>query len=221
MNAFSKLGLAAVAVAALSAGPAWAQGRGGLGMMGMAGGGSRLLTNKGVQHEIKATEDQVSRLEELGQKLAEKGRETFQGIQDLGEEERRDKMMAMTREMNEEVERGIKEVLKPEQIKRFHQIEVQQSGHNAFMMPRVAAALKLTDDQKSKIAEVGEGMQGALREAFQDAQGDRAAMMAKMRELRKDAMDKAVAVLSADQKDLWKDMIGAPYEVQFERRQPN
>jgi Spy/CpxP family protein refolding chaperone len=218
MKFFGKL-VVAVGLAALTASPAFAQGRGGFGMMGGMGGG-RLLTNKGVQGEIKATEEQASKLNELGQQLTDKGREAFQGFQDLGEEERREKMASVGKMMAEEVEKGIKEILKPEQIKRFHQIEIQQAGHAAFMMPRVSEALKLTDDQKTKLGEVNDGMQGAMREAFQAAAGDREAMMTKMRELRKEAMDKAAALLTDAQKTSWKDLIGAPYEVVFERR-PN
>ncbi|MGE3819346.1 MAG: hypothetical protein AB7I30_07920 [Isosphaeraceae bacterium] len=219
MRLFGKFALA-LGIVALSASPAWAQGRGGFGMMGM-GGGSRLLTNEGVQKEIKATEDQISKLNTLGEELGAKGREAFQGFQDLGDEERREKMASVSKMMAEEVEKGLKEILKPEQVKRFQQIELQQAGYAAFAMPRVSAALKLTEEQKEKLAGVTEDMAGAMREAFQAAQGDREAMMAKMRELRKEGMDKAVAVLTDEQKATWKDMTGEPFEVQFQPRRPN
>lgn len=218
MRVFGKFVLA-VGLVALSSSPAWAQGRGGFGMMGRGGGA--LLTNEGVQKEIKATADQISKLNALGEELTAKGREAFQGLQDLGDEERREKVTAFTKTMTESVEKGVKEILKPEQVQRFHQIEIQQAGYNAFALPRVASALKLTEDQKTKLGEVTEAAMGAMREAFQAAQGDREAMMAKLAELRKDSMEKAMAVLTDSQKTSWKEMIGAAFEVQFPPRRPN
>ena len=40
--------------------------------------------------------------------------------------------------------------------------------------------------------------------------------MQKMETLRKETMEKATAVLTADQAKTWKEMTGAPFEVKFE-----
>lgn len=220
MRIIGKLVLA-VGVAAISASPAWAQGRGG-GMMGM-GGGAALLANEGVQKEIKATEEQASRLTTIADEMMAKNREAFADLRDLGQEERQEKMAALNKATSEEVAKAVKEVLKPEQAKRFHQIELQQAGVNAFMTPRVVEALKLTEAQKGKMGEVVESSRAAMMEAFRGGGGggDREAMMAKMRELRKESLDKAVAALDDDQKKAWKELHGDPFEVQFQRRQPN
>ncbi len=43
-----------------------------------------------------------------------------------------------------------------------------------------------------------------------------------MTTIRKESMDKALAVLSSDQKETWKDLTGEPFEVQFgPPRRPN
>jgi Spy/CpxP family protein refolding chaperone len=219
MKTFGKLALACC-VAALMTAPARAQGQGrGFGMMG---GGAALLANKGVQTEIKATEDQVSKLNTFAEEMRGKQREAFQGLQDLSQEERREKMQAIQKTMAADINKGLAEILKPEQVKRFHQIQTQQAGAQAFVnSPAVADRLKLTDDQKSKIRDINmETMQamGELRQQFQD---DREGAMKKMAELRKSAMEKAVEVLTADQKATWKELTGEPYEVKFEPRPNN
>jgi Spy/CpxP family protein refolding chaperone len=204
---------------ALLAAPAMAQGQGrGFGMMG---GGAGLLANKSVQQEIKASDEQVSKLNALAEELRGKQREAFQGFQDLSQEERREKMQAFQRTMQAEIDKGLKDVLKPEQTKRFNQISTQTAGVNAFATPRVADALKLTDDQKGKIRDIAQETQGQMRELFQEIQNDREAGMKKMAELRKSSTEKAIAVLTADQRTTWKDLTGEPFEVKFEPRPNN
>jgi Spy/CpxP family protein refolding chaperone len=219
MRLFGKLALACFA-AALIAAPARAQGQG-RGFGGMMGGGAMLLANKGVQTEIKATEEQTSKLNTLAEEIRGKQREAMQGFQDLSQEERREKMQTVQREMQESIGKGLAEILKPEQTKRFHQIQTQQGGAQAFATPRIAEALKLTDDQKSKIRDINQETMQAMGELRQQFQDDREGAMKKMAELRKSATDKAVEVLTADQKTTWKSLTGEPYEVKFEPRPNN
>ncbi len=56
-------------------------------------------------------------------------------------------------------------MLKPEQVKRFKQIELQVGGVMAFNQPRVQEVLKLTDEQKEKIRGIGEEARGAMPSA--------------------------------------------------------
>jgi len=185
------------------------------------GGGSALLTNKGVQQELKASDDQVSKLEALAQDMTEKQREQFSKLQDVPQDERREKMMALAQTANAEMNKSLAEILKPAQMKRFQQVQLQQAGLGAFAMPRVQEALKLTDDQKSKIRTINESQGESMREAFQGGQDDRAAMARKVAELRKQGTDKVLAVLTDEQKATWKELTGEPLEVRFEPRQRN
>lgn len=57
-----------------------------------------------------------------------------------------------------------------------------------------------------------------MREAFQGLQSDREGGMKKMVELRKQATEKAVGVLTDEQKKTWKEMTGEPFEVVYEPR---
>lgn len=212
MIRFGKLALA-FGMVALMAAPALAQGRGGFGG-GMGGG--MLLTNKGVQAEIKVTEEQASKLTTFAEEFRAKQREAFQGFQDMSQEERQAKMKEMTESMN----KGLAEILKPEQLKRFHEIQLQQAGAMGLAQGAAAEKLKLTDDQKSQIREIQqESMQamGDLREQFQN---DREGAMKKMASIRKETLEKALKVLTAEQKKTYEGLTGKPYEVKFEPR-PN
>jgi len=212
----------AFVVAALMAVPAWAQqGRGG-GRFGGGGGGAALLSNKGVQKELKVTDEQAEKLNAFARETTERQRGEFQKFADLSQEERREKMQELARTRAAELMKGVGEILKPEQVKRFQEIQLQQAGTTAFAMPRVQEGLKLTEDQKSKIREIGEESMQAMRDAFQGGgQGDREAGRKKMAELRKQSTEKVLGVLTDDQKKKWKEMTGEPFEVTFEPRPQN
>jgi Spy/CpxP family protein refolding chaperone len=221
MKTFGKMVLACGMVALIAA-PAMAQGGRGFGG-GMGGGsGVMLLSNKSVQGEIKATSEQVEKLNALGEKLMTKQREEGQKIRDLDQAERMPKQQELNRTLTAEVKTGITDILKPEQVKRFEQLQLQQAGVMAFGMPRVQEGLKITDEQKTKIRDINQEFQPKMNEARQGFQDDREAAMKKMADLRKEQTEKVMAVLTAEQRTSYKDMTGEPFEIKMEApRRPN
>src|SRR5262249_14827264 len=161
--------------------PAQAQrpggGRGfGFGPGGGLGAGAALLANTSVQKELKADDAQAKKLTALAEELMGKTREQFQKLQDLSQDERQAKLRERNQVMGAEVRKGLEEILKPEQIRRYQQIQLQQMGIlSAPQMPRVQEALNLTDDQRSKFRTIQEDQQESMREIFQSAGDDRAA----------------------------------------------
>lgn len=201
-----KTTLTALGLAALLASPAWAQ-RGG----GMFGGPAGLLGNKSVQEELKLDEKQVDKAKDLAESTRTKMQEAFQEAQGLEGEERRNKMTELMKPINDEANKAIKELLKPEQNKRFQQISYQMRGAQAFGTPELQSELKITDAQKEKIKTINDESQEKMREIFPQFQSDREAAMEKMNALRKETLEKIVAELNDDQKKSWKDKVGAPF----------
>jgi hypothetical protein len=205
----------AVGVVIAIAGSVQAQGQGrGRGFGGGMGGGM-LLGNEGVQKEIKATDEQVEKLQKLSESMREKGRAEFEKYQDLSQEERREKMQAFAKSMNEEMNKELKEILKPDQLKRFNQIALQVRGSQAFADAEIQAKLDLTADQKDKIKGIQEDSNKKMQEIREANQGDFQAMMPKFQALRKETNEKTTAVLTDSQKKTWKELTGEPFEVQF------
>jgi hypothetical protein len=199
------------------------QGRGGQGFGGVAA----LIENVGVQQELKLDNEQVEKAKAAVDKVREKHSADRAKLQDVSQEERREKSRAINQAVSEETMTALADVLKPEQIKRFKQIELQRRGAEAFTGPEVQKALKLTGDQKEKIKTIAADGAQETRELFQSAgnQGQGGAnrggeeMQKKMATLRKATVEKVSAVLNDDQKQTWKGMIGQPFEVQFQGRQ--
>jgi len=208
--------LVGLSLVALVAGPAAAQGQGrGFGRGGSLAG---LLGNASVQKELKLDDAQTTKAKETAEKIGAEAREKFTGLQDLPQEERREKMTAITHEINEATLKAVGEYLKPEQITRLKQISYQQRGASAFTDAEVAKKLNITDAQKSDIQTIVQESFGKMNTIRQGNQDDREAMMKAMTELRKETLTKAQAKLNDEQQKTWKELLGAPFEVKYEPR---
>lgn len=216
MNTLSK-SLMALGLAALLAAPASAQERRGPGG-GMMGGGrgmsvSMLLSNRGVQDELKLDDAQKGKVAEAGQKAREKMESARESLQNLEGQERFAKMRELMKESDAETMKSLDGVLKPEQVARLKGIRYQAQGAAAFEDEEVQKALKLTADQKSAVEKAVAESMTASREAFQAGpEGARA----KLGEIRKEAVSKIESKLTDEQKAEYAKLIGAPYELRFE-----
>ena len=105
--------------------------------------------------------------------------------------------------------------LNKDQVQRLHQIQLQFQGAQAFSDEHVQTRLKLTDAQKSEIAAINTEAREKLRSVFQDTQGDREAAMAKITDLRKETLIKIESKLTDQQKTIWKEFLGRPFDIKF------
>jgi hypothetical protein len=213
-------GVVGLGLVALLAGPAFAQGGRGFGMMG-GGGVAMLIGNESVQKELKLDDTQVTKAKELADKNREKMTAAREELQNLDQEERRAKMTELQKEMNESSLKAIGEFFKPEQVARLKQISCQTRGAMAFSDPEIAKKLNITDAQKEEIKTISEESMAAMREIGQGFQDDREGTMKKMAEHRKETLGKIVAKLNDEQQKTWKEMIGAPFELKMEFRPRN
>jgi hypothetical protein len=209
MHALIK-GLAAFGLVAVLAGPALAQGRGGY---GGGGGGLMLIANPSVQKELKLDETQVEKAREFSEAQRAKRQELNSQLEGLEGEERFKKMQELNKANTDEGMKTIAGMLKPEQVKRFKQIELQQRGANALTDPEVVKALGITAEQTEKFQALMADSRTKMQEAFQNAGDDRQAAMAKNVEIRKETNTKGMALLTDDQKKAWKELTGEPFEV--------
>jgi Spy/CpxP family protein refolding chaperone len=199
--------LLTVALIGLIALPVFAQrGRGGMGRGGMGMG--MLIGNAEVQKEIKLTDEQKAALKPAQDELRKTVGEAM-----------RDMDFDAVRKANEAFSKEVASKLKPEQVKRLKQIELQNlPGLAAYTREDVQKALKLTDKQKETIKETAEDLQKDTREIFQDAAGDKEKMrdaFAKIQKLQTEARGKVTKTFTEEQKAAWKDMTGAPFTVRF------
>jgi hypothetical protein len=208
-KAFVAFGL----VAAL-AGPVSAQGRGGFG----GGGVTQLLANESVQKELKLDSAQIEKATALAAETREKMTDVRSKLEGLTGEELMAKRQELMKPINDEALKTAGTFLKPEQLTRVKQIELQQLGANALADPAIAKKLNVTDEQASKVKTILADSRSEMRELFQSAGDDRQAAMATVQALRKETNHKVMALMTGDQKKTWKEMTGEPFEVVFQPR---
>ncbi len=194
---------------------------GGGGMMGGAGN-IGLLTNKGVQEELKITDEQKEKVIEKSKGMGAKFQETFAKLKDVPKEDRPEKMQKAFKDIQESVNKELAEILKPEQMKRLRQIERQQNVANALMNDEdVKKQLKITEEQSAKIKSISEETNKEVGDLFKQFNKENPReTQEKIASLRKEGGSKAVAVLDDEQKSKWKELVGDPYEVKWEGRFP-
>lgn len=175
-----------------------------------------LLHNPEVAQELKVSPEQAGKLREVAQQLRDKHKNAFQKLQDLQGDERRQKQQELMKTIAEDSRKALPDVLKPDQVKRFKQIEMQHRGVRAFMDPELHQSLKLTDDQKQKIHGVNEEFRKKVQELHQGVGDDpqkRAEALKKRAAMNKEVMEKIAAMFTEEQKKTWKDLAGEPFEL--------
>jgi hypothetical protein len=177
---------------------------------GFGGGTLFLLNQKSVQDELKLSDEQVKKAKEL----SDKQRESFGGLRNLGQEERRTKMQ----EQAKATDKAVTELLKPEQLKRVKQISLQQQGGRALSNPEVATALKLTDEQKDKLKTIQEETRTARGQRGQRGQRTEEERK-KLEEARKATNEKMMNILTGEQKTKLKELTGEPFKGEITRPQ--
>ena len=184
----------------------------GAGGFGGFGGPLGALQRPAVQADLKLTDEQKGKLDEVRQQIMQEGQGIFQGLQNATPEERAKKLAEFTQLQYTK----LGTVLKPEQIKRLREVVLQIDGLvGSIMQPAVGEKLKITDEQRQKVGPIVQGMQQARREIFQSIQngGSREEAQKKTAELTKSTDEKIIALLTDDQKKTWKEMSGEPLKL--------
>jgi Spy/CpxP family protein refolding chaperone len=170
----------------------------------MRGNPIMLLSQESVQKELKLTDEQKTKINDLRQSSREKMQEIFQADQG----ERQAKMQAL----NAETRKSLEGILNPEQGKRLLEIVYQQRGAMAFVDPEVVKALSLSEEQQGKVKSINEEMQAGMRDLFTPGQAPDEDTRKKMDDLRKSTGDKLVALLTPEQKTKWTQLQGEPFK---------
>jgi Spy/CpxP family protein refolding chaperone len=198
----------------------------GAGMMGGRTSLVGLLSLGQVQKELKLSEEQVGKVKEVTQKLQEEMQEQSAALKEITDPEaRRAKRTELSDQLDRKVREQLREVLSREQMMRLYQIRIQVGGPlSALNNPRIADRLKLTDEQKKKVAEIQKATQQKTTEARRGMQGlsqeERRQRTAQLREITNKADEEALGVLTAEQKEAFEKSKGEKFELQSRRGQP-
>jgi Spy/CpxP family protein refolding chaperone len=183
-----------------------------------------LLRLEQVQKEMKLNEEQTEKVARLVEKLGAEMREQYGALREIeGRDQQRAKAAELSDQFDEKVREGLGDVVEREQMIRLYQIRLQVRAVVDSLANRyVAGRLKLTDEQKEKLAQIAKDtrakqseLYGAMREASDDKRGE---VFQKLRKLRSDASKQALDLLTAEQKTAFEEMKGEKVELDMGRR---
>ncbi len=179
---------------------------------GFFGGGGilGLAQQQEVQQEIELSQDQQAQLQKLSDTIRNEIRDQmqgmFQGMRDLSDEERQAKFAEIRtkfEEINKDAEARLQSVLMPHQLDRLKQIDlqlrIQRGGAAALTEGELADTLGLSESQRDQIREKSQQVQKDLQE--------------KISQLRVDARNQLLEVLTPDQRAKLEAMMGAEFAL--------
>jgi hypothetical protein len=160
-----------------------------------------LLRHKSVQQELKLTPAVTNKIMEF----TDKQHDAFRNAIKLGKEERTEKINAMQKENQQ----FLKDTLTPGQGQRLLQITLQVTGLHQLSRPEVAQVLKLTNDQKEKLAALRKETREKLAKLlYVTSPAERKEQFAK---LRMENRNQVRALLTDAQKATVDELVGKPF----------
>jgi len=218
-----KLVAAATVTLTVSAALAQPQGRGRGGFFGRGFGATdptTLLTQESVQKDLDLTEDQKSKATALADEAQQARRDAIQalGFQpgQMPTEEEQQAMQKKMQELTAANKKKVADVLVPKQQERLDEIAIQYSIDGGFFAFAAAMALQqddlakkldITDDQKHKLQQIVEDAGPKMQELGFPPDPDQSA------KLRTELKEKAMGVLTADQKVKLEKLEGKKFDV--------
>jgi hypothetical protein len=168
-----------------------------------------------VQEELKLDEKQKEKLESQCMEVVQDAMMFFEKLDGAKGEEREQKLGPYRRDAQERLAAFLKETLKAEQLKRLRQLELQQEGAIALLQPDVGKELKITDDQRKQFFAVVQDLHKKVKPLIKEAEsgGNPEEIRPKVMTMRKEHEGKIAAMLTADQKKQWKEMLGKPFPL--------
>jgi hypothetical protein len=184
-----------------------------------------------VQKELEVMDDQIAKLKGVEDEYRQKIQKEFGDLRNLPEDQRRTKyaeFQEKRRTWNEEAVKKVQEILLPPQWDRLHEISIQVRGTSALSDPKVQEELGLTEQQKTKIQEIGETAGNQMRAMFEGSRGlseeqrraRRAEDREKMTKMWAGVQEQTLATLTAEQRDKFEQMKGKKIEIQWPQRGP-
>jgi hypothetical protein len=179
---------------------------------GGGGGGQQSTLRTDVFTDLKISDDQKAKLDDLQAKQREKMQAMFQNGGDRPSQEEMQKIFAKAQEENT---KAINDILTPAQQTRLGQVWIQVQGNRAVLNADTGKALGITDDQKTKIDDLvtkqGEANR-ALRDKQQSGELQADEVRQKMQDNNKSLDTEIGKILTDAQRAKLKDMAGPEFK---------
>jgi hypothetical protein len=188
----------------------------GMGPAGGQGGPLMVLMAPSVQKELKLKEEQKAKIYAFTQKAGQKNRDLMQ-TRMFGGNANPQAMMEAQRQLRQETDAGIAQILDSKQKERFDQIVLQNEGPLAVARPEIAAKLRLNESQREYVqgvmAQMRTELMMSMRQGVATGQFNPSQMRELTAQVRKEAVKEISKVIDRKQQKTFNSMLGAPFDI--------
>jgi hypothetical protein len=168
------------------------------------------------QKEFNLTEEQKSKLDELGKDMQSSIRQQLSEAKPTSREDVQRTIKEINGKLQEKLSARIKDILQPQQMERLKEIHLQVQGARALLNPEIIKALNLSETQQKEIRSLAEEGQKTVQELMgggqdlspEERQAKAAENQEKIKKAVKDFQEKAMLVLTPVQREQLKKMSG-------------
>lgn len=176
--------------------------------------GDPLYQHPDVRQSLKLTEEQINRLNAANKQLEQRYQNERARLDSLTPAERSAEIQRLTTTGRTDFYRSANDVFTPAQLQRYRELEYQYQGPSAFGDPDIRARLNLTDDQVRRFQSLQTDYrphQSFLVNADGSVRNDGPKQYQLYRQRVNEQME---AILSQEQRDRWRNLIGEQYSFQ-------
>jgi hypothetical protein len=174
-------------------------------------GGPFFVSRDPVQEDLQLSDEQKHKLRE---RLSEDVLET-ERVQKLEAGAREAAMRSLRQKSYKKLEAFLKDIFTPEQLKRFEQLKLQYDVPSILVRPEIGEELKITDEQRRQFIGAIQEMQQEVAPLMKAAKagGNPQEILPKVIQLRRTCESKIVALMTAVQKQQWREMTGTRLDI--------
>jgi len=175
------------------------------------------FSNPAVRQQLNMNDAQFSQLNKIH---ADAWTRYQQGLKIMTEsnlppDQRSQRMQELQSNYYKSFSTPVNEVFKDEQMRsRYNQLHMQYRGYDALLDPTVQAKLTLTDAQRQKLSQYQEEWRKSMGDLGRDYQMDPQGALRRFEEMRRRDAERTDSVLSEQQRQMWRGIVGNPYNFQ-------
>ena len=178
-------------------------------------GGPYVIFLEKVQDDLNLSAEQKETLTETFPERVQETMAFFQKLEGAEPAEREKELGEYRKTAHQKLAATLKTTLKEDQLKRLRQVELQREGPFA-LGGEVGKELKINDEQRMRFAAVHRDLMQQVQPLVKEAQsgGDPAEIRPRIMKIRKEHEGKILAILTDDQRALWKEKLGKPLDLE-------
>ncbi len=186
-------------------------------------GSTPWFSNLGVRQELKLNDEQFNRLNRDYRQNWDRYQNDLRGIgTGLSEQQRRDRALELERTFNQNFNQTSQDIFSDAaQRDRFNQLYLQYQGYGAFNDADLRRRMNLSQDQINRISELERNWQRDMNTMRREFASDRLTATRRYRDWSRELNEQLNKILNEDQRRLWRDTAGNPYEFSPDIYFPN